>query len=162
MPGASGTGASVGLSPLIGGWAWPCDVRALPPVLHRIRDDKAARLALPMIAATGGPCGATDRSLSYLCLTRRDHAPRAPFHHHGVHQGSGDPAQGVRDQRRWGPGTRLTVEEREDGVLLKAAPLFATTRIEAIFGSLAFKGGAKSLEEMDAAVFAEAARRARD
>jgi AbrB family looped-hinge helix DNA binding protein len=69
----------------------------------------------------------------------------------------------IRQQRRWGPGTRLVVEDRPDGVLLKAAPLFAPTRPEDVCGSLPPKGLPKTLEEMDASIVAEAKRRhARD
>lgn len=68
----------------------------------------------------------------------------------------------VRDQRRWSPGTRLTVESTPEGVLLKAEPVFALSRVEAVFGSLAHAGKPKTLEEMDAAIVAEARRRARD
>jgi AbrB family looped-hinge helix DNA binding protein len=68
----------------------------------------------------------------------------------------------VRDQKKWAAGTRLTVEDREDGVLLKAAPLFAPTEIDAVCGSLRFEGKAKTIEEMDAAIAAEARQRARD
>ena len=68
----------------------------------------------------------------------------------------------VRDQKRWDAGTRLTVENTEEGVLLKAAPLFAPTEIDAVCGSLPFAGPAKTIEEMDAAIAAEARRRARD
>jgi AbrB family looped-hinge helix DNA binding protein len=68
----------------------------------------------------------------------------------------------VREQRRWGAGTRLTVETTDEGVLLKAAPLFAPTEIDAVCGSLGFGGEALTIEEMDAAVAAEARRRARD
>ena len=68
----------------------------------------------------------------------------------------------VRQQRRWDAGTRLTVEDTDEGVLLKAAPLFAATEIDAVFGSLPFAGEAKTIEEMEAAVAAEARRRARD
>jgi len=68
----------------------------------------------------------------------------------------------IRRQRHWDVGTRLVVEDREDGVLLKAAPLFAATRIDGVFGSLGPVGAAKSIEEMDAAIVAEARRRARD
>lgn len=67
----------------------------------------------------------------------------------------------VREQRKWETGTRLTVENIEEGVLLKAAPLFAPTEIDAVFGSLRFAGKAKTVEEMDSAVAAEARRRAR-
>ena len=68
----------------------------------------------------------------------------------------------VREQKRWEAGTRLTVENREDGVLLKAVPLFAPTEIDAVCGSLAFEGKALTIAEMDAAIAAEARRRARD
>lgn len=68
----------------------------------------------------------------------------------------------IRDSRHWNAGTRLVVENREDGVLLTTAPLFAATDVDAVFGSLAFAGQAKTVEEMDAAVAAEARRRARD
>jgi AbrB family looped-hinge helix DNA binding protein len=67
----------------------------------------------------------------------------------------------IRDERRWGPGTRLTVEVTADGVVLRPAPLFAETRVEAVFGSLAYDRPPLSIEEMDAAVAAEARRRAR-
>jgi len=68
----------------------------------------------------------------------------------------------IRQQRRWDAGTKLIVEDREDGVLLRAAPLFAPTEIDAVFGSLPYSGKAKTVEEMDAAVAAEARRRAGD
>ncbi len=68
----------------------------------------------------------------------------------------------IREQRRWPAGTRLTVENTADGVLLRPAPMFAATSVDALFGSLAYAGPPKSVEEMDAAVAAEATRRARD
>lgn len=68
----------------------------------------------------------------------------------------------VRQERRWSAGTRLVVENREDGVLLREAPLFTATEPEEVFGTLAFAGKAKTLEEMDASVRAEGRRRARD
>jgi AbrB family looped-hinge helix DNA binding protein len=69
----------------------------------------------------------------------------------------------IRQQRRWEPGTRLIVEDTPDGVLLKAAPLFAPTRPEDVFGSLPSKGPPKTLEEMEASIITEAKRRhARD
>jgi AbrB family looped-hinge helix DNA binding protein len=68
----------------------------------------------------------------------------------------------VRARRRWEAGTRLVVEDVEEGVLLKAAPLFAATEVGAVFGSLRHAGPPKSVAEMDAAVAAEARRRARD
>lgn len=68
----------------------------------------------------------------------------------------------VREQRRWPAGTRLTVEETEDGVLLKAAPLFLPTEVKDVFGSLPTRGKTLSVTEMDAAIAAEGRRRARD
>jgi AbrB family looped-hinge helix DNA binding protein len=69
----------------------------------------------------------------------------------------------IRDRSQWPPGTRLTVETTPDGVLLKAAPAFAPTRPEDVFGSLPSAGPAKTIAEMDAAIEAEAKRRhARD
>ena len=68
----------------------------------------------------------------------------------------------IRDQRRWSAGTRLTVEDTADGVVLKPAPLFARRGVHEVFGALAHDGPPLSLEDMDAAVAAEAKRRARD
>lgn len=66
----------------------------------------------------------------------------------------------IREQRRWGPGTRLTVEDTPEGVVLRPAPLFAKTNVEDVFGSLVHDGPAVSIEQMDAAIAAEAKRRA--
>ena len=68
----------------------------------------------------------------------------------------------IRDRRRWPAGTRLTVEETADGVVLRPAQLFPRTDIKEVFGSLSYGGPALSIEEMNAAVAAEARRRARD
>ncbi len=51
----------------------------------------------------------------------------------------------IRDQRKWGPGVRLTFEDTKDGVLVRA---------------LHRPGSAKTIEEMDAGIRAEARRRA--
>jgi AbrB family looped-hinge helix DNA binding protein len=69
----------------------------------------------------------------------------------------------IRQRRLWSAGTRLTVEETAEGVLLKPAPAFAETRPEDVFGMLPYTGKPKTLEEMEAGVLAEARRRhARD
>ncbi|HWU79865.1 MAG TPA: AbrB/MazE/SpoVT family DNA-binding domain-containing protein [Caulobacter sp.] len=71
--------------------------------------------------------------------------------------------QGVRRARNWGPGTRLMVEDTPEGVLLRPVSVFAPTHPDDVFGSLAYAGPPKSVEEMDAGVAAEARRRhARD
>jgi AbrB family looped-hinge helix DNA binding protein len=69
----------------------------------------------------------------------------------------------IRRSRHWEAGTRLTVEDTADGVLLKAAPAFEPKRSDEVFGSLRTSGPPKTLDEMDAGVIAEAKRRhARD
>ena len=68
----------------------------------------------------------------------------------------------VRERRRWQAGTRLVVEDTEEGVLLKPAPLFAPTKPREIYGSLPHRGRPKTLEDMEAAIAQEARRRARD
>ncbi|MEA3016641.1 MAG: hypothetical protein QOI38_1363 [Sphingomonadales bacterium] len=70
--------------------------------------------------------------------------------------------KGIREHRRWEAGTKLVVEDTAEGVLLKAAPLFAPTEISEVFGSLPVAGKARTVEEMKEAVAAEARRRARD
>jgi AbrB family looped-hinge helix DNA binding protein len=68
----------------------------------------------------------------------------------------------IRDRRHWPAGTRLIVEDTPDGVLLKSAPVFAPTTMDAVFGSLGHEGSARSIEDMNAAIVAEGKRRARD
>jgi AbrB family looped-hinge helix DNA binding protein len=65
----------------------------------------------------------------------------------------------IRRRRQWDAGTRLTVEETPDGVLLKAAPLFPPTTPEQVFGSLHYHGEPKSLTAMQQGVVAEVRRR---
>ncbi len=65
----------------------------------------------------------------------------------------------IRRRLRWQAGTRLVVENTQEGVLLKPLPVFSETRPEEIFGSLAFEGAPKSLEDMEAGVLEEARRR---
>ena len=65
----------------------------------------------------------------------------------------------LRRRQDWDAGTRLLVEETPEGVLLKRAPAFAETKPQTVFGVLQHQGAPRSLEEMDAAVMAEARRR---
>jgi AbrB family looped-hinge helix DNA binding protein len=65
----------------------------------------------------------------------------------------------IREQRRWTAGTRLTVENTADGVLLTASPVFAPTRPDAAFGILRYEGRPKTIREMNDSVAAEAKRR---
>jgi AbrB family looped-hinge helix DNA binding protein len=65
----------------------------------------------------------------------------------------------IREQRHWLAGTELVVEDTLEGVLLKAKPAFAPTRPKDVFGSLPYKGSAKSIADMEAGIAAEAKRR---
>jgi AbrB family looped-hinge helix DNA binding protein len=65
----------------------------------------------------------------------------------------------VRQQRRWGAGTRLVVEDTPEGVLLRQAPLFPATKPKDVFASLPHRGAPKSLAEMEAGIAREARRR---
>jgi AbrB family looped-hinge helix DNA binding protein len=65
----------------------------------------------------------------------------------------------LRARRAWPPGTRLVVEETADGVLLRAAPTFDPSVVDDVFGCLRREGRALTIEEMDAAIAEEAARR---
>jgi AbrB family looped-hinge helix DNA binding protein len=65
----------------------------------------------------------------------------------------------IRDRRDWDAGTRLVVEDTPDGVLLRQAPAFPPTRPEDVFARLRHAGPPVTVEEMDAAVLAEARRR---
>jgi AbrB family looped-hinge helix DNA binding protein len=69
----------------------------------------------------------------------------------------------IRDERHWSAGTRLVVENTNDGVLLKIAPMFPPTTPEDVFASLSYEGPARTVEDMNAGIAAEAKRRyARD
>ncbi len=65
----------------------------------------------------------------------------------------------IRRELGWGPGTRLTVEQGQGAVILREGPPVPRTRPEDVRGCLAWRGPAKSLDEMDAGVMAEARRR---
>ena len=66
----------------------------------------------------------------------------------------------IRDRLHWEPGTRLVVEQTEQGVLLRPKrAIFAPTRSEDVFSCLAYAGEPKSVEEMQAAIAAETKRR---
>lgn len=65
----------------------------------------------------------------------------------------------IRVARGWKAGTEFTVEEAPDGVLLRPLRPYPQTRVQDVFGIAQFKGPRRSLEDMDAAVSAEARRR---
>jgi AbrB family looped-hinge helix DNA binding protein len=65
----------------------------------------------------------------------------------------------IRKRRQWTAGTRLSVEETPEGVLLRPTRAFPHTTEEQVFGCLNYSGQPKSLEEMQAGIAAEARRR---
>ena len=67
----------------------------------------------------------------------------------------------IRDALNWKPGTKLSVESTDHGVLLKAEPLFPPATIDEVYGCLKYDGPPLSLEDMDRAVEREGRRRAR-
>jgi AbrB family looped-hinge helix DNA binding protein len=64
----------------------------------------------------------------------------------------------IRDHRKWRAGTKLTVEETRDGVLLRAVPVFPRTELKDVAGMLAYKGPPISIEDMEKAGPSEAER----
>jgi AbrB family looped-hinge helix DNA binding protein len=65
----------------------------------------------------------------------------------------------IRDARSWSAGTEFTVEETEDGILLRPARLFPQTSLEQVVGWLNYKGKPVTLAEMDAAIEREVKKR---
>jgi AbrB family looped-hinge helix DNA binding protein len=65
----------------------------------------------------------------------------------------------IRDKRRWKAGTRLTVEERPDGVLLKPVEKKKKFTVSDWRGMLKYKGPRHTIEEMNAGIEEEARRR---
>jgi len=65
----------------------------------------------------------------------------------------------LRERRGWNVGAEFIVEERPEGVLLRATVKEAPSRMEDVFGSLGPFDRVVSIEEMKQAVVDEAARR---
>lgn len=65
----------------------------------------------------------------------------------------------IRARRKWDVATRLEWEDTPAGVLVREVPLFPPSRLEDVLGALKSDGPTVSIEEMDAAVMAEAATR---
>ncbi len=62
----------------------------------------------------------------------------------------------LRAARRWDPGTELVVEERPEGVLLRAKGRIRSKTWKDVLGILPYKGRPKSLKDMERAIEAEA------
>ena len=65
----------------------------------------------------------------------------------------------IRESGGLKPGTRFSVEETAEGILLRPLKHFPVTRHQDVFGCLRPRGNAKTIEEMNAGVLAEAMRR---
>ena len=65
----------------------------------------------------------------------------------------------IREAKNWIAGTRLQVEERPDGVVLRAERPFAPTKPEDVFGCLDAKGKHLKIEDFDKAIANEVRRR---
>jgi AbrB family looped-hinge helix DNA binding protein len=65
----------------------------------------------------------------------------------------------IREKRRWKAGTRLAVEERPDGVLLKPIEKKKKFTVADLRGMLKYKGPTHTIEEMNAGIEEEARRR---
>lgn len=65
----------------------------------------------------------------------------------------------IRTSRAWGPGTKFTVEETGDGILLRPAGRFSSTVLEDVAGCLRSKRKSTTPGEMHAAIGREVIRR---
>ena len=58
----------------------------------------------------------------------------------------------IRDRHGWTPGIELIVEDHGDSVTLRRAGELPETTLEDLVGCTDYKGPARSLEEMEAAI----------
>lgn len=65
----------------------------------------------------------------------------------------------VRQAHDWTPGTEFSVEDCDEGVILRPLKPFKPTELEDVFGCLKYEGAAKTLEEMDEAITTEVRKR---
>ena len=65
----------------------------------------------------------------------------------------------LRTARAWGPGTEFSIEEAEDGILLRPSGRFPATTLDEVVGCLKHKGKAKTLAQMNSAGSRDVQRR---
>jgi AbrB family looped-hinge helix DNA binding protein len=65
----------------------------------------------------------------------------------------------IRTSRNWGPGTKLTVEETGEGILLRPAHRFPESKLDDVVGCLRPKRKSKTLAEMATAIDREVIQR---
>lgn len=61
----------------------------------------------------------------------------------------------IRDAGHYAPGARFSVEATPEGVLLRPLKELPASKLSDVAGCLPFKGKAKTVEEMDAAISEE-------
>jgi AbrB family looped-hinge helix DNA binding protein len=60
----------------------------------------------------------------------------------------------IRSAHHWEPGVEFMVEDMANGVLLRPVKPFQQTRLEDVIGCTGYKGPARTVEDMDAAIAA--------
>jgi AbrB family looped-hinge helix DNA binding protein len=65
----------------------------------------------------------------------------------------------IRTSRSWGPGTEFTVEQTDDGILLRPAGRFPAADLEDVAGCLRSELKSKTVAQMRAAIEREVLRR---
>jgi AbrB family looped-hinge helix DNA binding protein len=65
----------------------------------------------------------------------------------------------IRTARAWGPGTKFTVEETGDGILLRPTALFPDADLDDVAGCLRSRRKSKTLVQMRDAIGREVIRR---
>ena len=68
----------------------------------------------------------------------------------------------LRDSQRWEAGQELLAIATEEGILLKPKQAFAETGLKELAACLSYRGAAKSIEDMDAAIAKEVIERFND
>jgi AbrB family looped-hinge helix DNA binding protein len=58
----------------------------------------------------------------------------------------------IRDRHGWSPGVELLLEDRGDAVVVRLAKPFPETTLDELIGCLRYKGPARSLADMEAAI----------
>ena len=65
----------------------------------------------------------------------------------------------IRASRAWAPGTEFTIEETEDGILLRPSSRFPRTDLDEVAGCLKSKRKAETIARMHRAIEREVLRR---
>ena len=68
--------------------------------------------------------------------------------------------QQLREHLGWGEGTRLEIVSQAGGVVIRPVRSYPETRVEDLFGLLAYAGPPKTIEEMNEAIALGALRSA--